>query len=202
MEVLMKKLLLVLVISALLVPAAAYAVQFKNLSGVVKGRATIKVTQFSNVTTGTLTRTTTVLSGGTDHAIATLSSSASNVLDFEDHILFNQLGIVVTGRLLNVGKHKVAGPASFTIKMPATGAAGDKVTLITGAANVTGVTNAKETKAVVNMTFQPESVGFGIYSSNGVDVLNTVTGGDAKIHLPAMRKAFSNRSTVNLPDGF
>ena len=52
------------------------------------------------------------------------------------------------------------------------------------------------------MTFQPESVGFGIYSSNGVDVLNTVAGGDARIHLPAMTKAFSNRSTVSLPDGF
>ena len=198
----MKKLFLVLVISALLVPAAANAVEFTNLSGVVRGKATITVTQFSNVTTGTLTKTITKLTGGTDHAIATLSSAASDVLDFEDHILFNQLGIVVTGRLLNVTRHKIAGPASFTIKMPATGTAGTKVTLITGAANVIGVSNAKQTKAVVNMTFQPESVAFGIYSSNGVDVLNAVSGGDAKIHLPAMVTAFSNRSTVSLPEGY
>jgi hypothetical protein len=198
MEGLMKKLLLVLVISALLVPAAANAVEFTNLSGVVKGKATLTTTAFSNGDTGALVKTTTRLTGGTDHAIIT---GANEVLDFEDHILFNELGIVVTGNLLTVGKHKVAGSASFTLTSPAVHTGTAAQTVITGAANVVGVRNAKGTKAVVNIAFQPGSVTFNTYSGTGTGLPASSTFGDAKIHLPAMVKAFSNR-TGALPSGF
>jgi hypothetical protein len=206
MEGLMKKLFMVLVISALLVPAAANAVEFTNLSGVVKGKATLTTTAYSNGDTGTLTKTTIRLTGGTDHAIVT---GPNEVVNFEDHILFNQLGLVVTGNLLSVGKHKIAGAASFTITSPAVtvvapvGGTANR-TVITGAAKVVGVRNAKSTKAVVNMTFQPGDVEFQTYTGTGTTEASVTsrTFGDAKIHLPAMVKAFSNRSTVSLPEGF
>jgi hypothetical protein len=206
MEGLMKKLFLALVISALLVPAAANAAKFTNLSGVVKGKATLTTTSFLNGDTGALVKTTTRLTGGTDHAIAT---GANEVLDFEDHILFNELGIVVTGNLLAVGKHKVAGSANFTLTSPAVtvvapvGGTANR-TVITGAAYVVGARNAKATNAVVNMTFQPGAVEFQTYTGTGTTDASVTsrTFGDAKIHLPAMTKAYSNRSSISLPEGF
>lgn len=166
----MKKLLLVSALCALLVPVSAFALQFRNMSGIVKkGASFTLITTDGNKLHGDITR----LTGGID--TATLQTvNSSDVQQFIDTVIFNEGTLKVQGTLLTTRGNKASGPAEFLFQSGST--------VIKGAADVKIVGPNNRNKAAVLMSFLPKSVTFGSASSIA----------DGNLHLPAMQKAAFN----------
>ena len=199
----MKKLFVISALFAVLVPASAFALEFTNMSGVVKN-ATVS-SRYVQGTTNDLSQTSqlTKFINGIDQG--TMTTITPGVRFFNDQITFtgpgNDAQIIVTGDIVRKVKlrdkkdtdtyHR--GPATFTLFSPAVKTKNVQRLEVTGAVRVTKVRSRN--KGVVTMSFQPGTAVFKTYTGT-LTVPSQTINADVSIFVPMMHKTFRDISTT------
>ncbi|MGA2191906.1 MAG: hypothetical protein ABSG42_00815 [Nitrospirota bacterium] len=215
----MKKLLLMLVLSAVLIPASAFAgsakFYFTNMTSTAPASVVFSARWAMRSTGGIVIEGVrgASLINGRDHGILEdAGDPGGNIGDgvryFEDHITFpNTQGysnaeIVLTGDLVRTvfttdTVHK--GPVSFTLTLSDLVKNGQLV--VNGASEVTKVRSGKN--GYVAITFQPSSATFTAYTTGG-GLGHNVKHIDITMYPVTMPQAFRDYSAVggSLPTGF
>jgi hypothetical protein len=199
----MKKLLAISVLFAVLVPASAFALEFTNMSGVVKS-ATVS-SRYVMGTTNDLSQTSKLAKFINGIDLGTMTTITPGVRFFNDQITFTGVGndaqIIVTGdivRKVTLRNKKDTdtyhrGPATFTLFSPAVKTAGVRLE-VSGAVQVTKVRSGH--KGVVTMSFQPGTAVFNTYTGT-LTVPSQTIHADVSIFVPMMHKTFRDISTID-----